>query len=320
MNNDKPENVKGCGGEISIIIPSFNGAYKLPVVLSAIAAQTVKPLEIIVVVDGSTDNTKQVLESEKIKYENLKIIFQDNGGRAKVRNTGASAAIGDLLIFFDDDMIPDVKCIEEHKKKHLEYFGVIVTGAQIDYHSDESSDFQKFKSFLSLKWSIPLIKEAGEPLGKDNFFVTAANFSIPRILFLELGGFDEKLQDSEDFELAVRAFKRKVPIYYNHDAFAWHNDPMNCRKYVNRLREYTRSQQKLQSINPVRDQLLQRYMPPALPGIKRLLFYFFAANFWVWSVDHFNWLLVLPKKIRYKIYDFIITANGIYSINSPKTR
>ncbi len=93
---------------VSVVIPSFNAAKYLPEALDGILAQSFKPLEIIVVDDGSTDNTREVLrpfiETGKVKY-----FFQENQGPGAARNLGVLKARGDLVAFCDSDdlWLPD---------------------------------------------------------------------------------------------------------------------------------------------------------------------------------------------------------------------
>lgn len=87
---------------VSVVIPSFNAAKYLPEALDSVLAQTVKPLETIVIDDGSQDNTREVLkpfiETGKVKY-----FFQENQGPGTARNLGISKSLGDLVAFCDAD-------------------------------------------------------------------------------------------------------------------------------------------------------------------------------------------------------------------------
>jgi glycosyltransferase involved in cell wall biosynthesis len=85
---------------VSVIVPTYNRAELLKLTLRSILAQTVTPLEVIVVDDGSTDHTVNVCAefSEAIKY-----IFQENRGLSAARNTGINAARGDWVGFCDSD-------------------------------------------------------------------------------------------------------------------------------------------------------------------------------------------------------------------------
>ena len=95
---------------ISIIIPAYNAEEYLPTTLDSILAQQVPfLLEIIVVNDGSTDGTLDVLQKYKEKYQNFTVITTENGGPANARNVGIQAALGEYLMFVDGDdtLAPD---------------------------------------------------------------------------------------------------------------------------------------------------------------------------------------------------------------------
>ncbi|MBI4250570.1 glycosyltransferase family 2 protein [Candidatus Uhrbacteria bacterium] len=83
---------------ISIIIPSYNSAKQLSATLDATLSQSMKDIEIIVVDDGSTDNTACILEQYR---DRLTIIKQEHAGRCAARNNGFAASKGEYVIFLD---------------------------------------------------------------------------------------------------------------------------------------------------------------------------------------------------------------------------
>lgn len=295
---------------ISVIIPTFNGLHKLPRLLNALFNQTLKPNEILVIIDGSTDNTFEVLSKLQINNPVIRLIPQENKGRAAVRNRGANEANGPLLIFFDDDMVPEHNCIQAHVLHHAERRDTILAGAQIDNCSD--SDFQLYKSYLSKKWELPLLAKVGKPLEKDSLFLTAANFSVDKSTFWQLGGFDERLRDAEDFDLAIRAFESGIPVYYNNKALAYHHDEVTARSYIQRLRQYRKAHEYLRELEKARYASVKLHQPEAPNGLKAIFFRLFARRFWIHWIDKGLLQGWIPRALRYKLYDYIITANGVY--------
>jgi len=96
---------------ISCIMPVFNGERYLAEALDSVVAQTYRPLEIIVVDDGSTDNTAGVVRSygDKVRY-----LWQDNAGPAAARNRGIDAAKGEFISFLDqDDLWHPIKLMQQ---------------------------------------------------------------------------------------------------------------------------------------------------------------------------------------------------------------
>ncbi len=294
---------------ISVIIPTYNGAHRISNTLDAITNQSVSPHEVIVVIDGSTDGTSQVVEAYQSKLNNLKIIEQSNQGRAGVRNTGVRNAIGDLLIFYDDDTRPEPDSILHHKEFHIAHPNSICSGFPLEDEKLMKTDIQKYKLWLSKKWTQKY--HAGlNQLNEQNLFLTAANMSIPKALFNSLGGFNEKLTDAEDYELAVRAYQKGVPIYFDKSNIAWHDDFITCQSYVNRRRQYSTMNINLTASIPKKYQRNQITIEN-LSLFKCLIYRIFSVKNWVRWIDA-DRLILFPKVIRYKIYDLVITAQGHY--------
>lgn len=88
---------------VSIIIPAYNAAPFIENCVNSILSQSYGDFEIVVVNDGSTDNTLEILESLQKKDGRIKIFSQENGGVSRARNTGLKYAQGELLTFVDAD-------------------------------------------------------------------------------------------------------------------------------------------------------------------------------------------------------------------------
>ena len=89
---------------VSIVLPTFNRARFLPGAFASIGAQTYQDWELIVVDDGSNDDTRTVIDRARSAIaRHVKYIRQDNGGPAAARNNGIAHAAGDLVAFFDSD-------------------------------------------------------------------------------------------------------------------------------------------------------------------------------------------------------------------------
>lgn len=101
----------------SIIIPSRGGAKRLPRLLSALAAQDDRDWEAIVVIDGDVDGSQQVVE----RYRHLPvraIVFPENRGRVAALNAGFDNSEGGVLIRCDDDLVPGIDYVRQHKAAH----------------------------------------------------------------------------------------------------------------------------------------------------------------------------------------------------------
>ncbi len=327
--------LRGLGG-CTVIIPTYNGAKKVVNCLHSLEKQTFKDFETIVVIDGSTDDTKAILETTKWDLKDFKVVFQENKGRATVRNTGAQHAKGNLLIFLDDDMRLEATGVEKHllhhqniyqnshknhnsPQNHIKSIAIkeqysFLIGSAIEDLALVKTDIQAYRAYLSRKWGN--IGEKNTPLNKDNFFLMAANLSVPKQLLDFLGGFDEKLTDAEDYDLGKRALEQNFDIYFDNEIIGFHDDFITCISYIKRQKQYRQSHIKLKKLYPERYAQNQYEQKPA-KGLKKLIYWLFSANFWVNMIDEtnifkYNFLKIFPQKIRYKIYDIIITAQAVH--------
>jgi glycosyltransferase involved in cell wall biosynthesis len=291
--------------KVSVIIPTYNGAKKLPNILKALEKQSFKEFEGLVFVDGSTDDTIAFLKTYSSEFLHLQFFVQENRGRASVRNSGAEKATGELLIFFDDDMSPLPNCVQEHVTHHQTHTATLMSGAQIDDPKKAITPFQKYKCYLSNKWAGPLLQFKDKPLPLERLHLTAANFSIPKNIFHRLEGFDETLKDNEDLDLALRAYQKGFPVYYRHSAFAWHDDFPSCKSFIKRQKEYRVYHEYSRENKKEVFGGISRFSKEKYPFWKKMFYSFWKFNWWVTLTDK-GFLGWIPKKIQYKIYGWIV--------------
>ena len=97
---------------ISIIIPAYNIEDYIGTCLDSLLKQTYKNLEIIVVDDGSSDNTGKIIDEYTVKYENIKVIHKKNAGVSAARNSGIDIVSGNYIGFVDGDDTVDEEMFE----------------------------------------------------------------------------------------------------------------------------------------------------------------------------------------------------------------
>ena len=284
---------------VSIIIPTFNGAQRISQLIPELLSWQ-QDFNIVVVIDGSEDKTAGIIND--FKDNRLLVINQKNRGRAGARNSGAEFAKNEILWFLDDDMTPvqgNLKKIDEH---FMEVSGSILVGAQNEKSIDCHSDVQRYKSFISEKWQ----NSFGEQKTKLTApYITAANMVIEKKLFKVLGGFDDQLTDTEDFDLAIRAVNKNVPIYFDPSLIGWHLPIASAAEHVKRQIQYVKSERNLYKLKPG----MGKY-PAYKPGpLRRIVFSIFFSDWWILQIDResFSWI---PKNLRYKLYDIIFTAHS----------
>lgn len=110
------------GFSTSIILITYNKIHRLPLTLESIKrAKGINDVELIIVNDGSSDGTKELIDEYITENPdmNIKVIHINNSGRSIARNTGIMASSGDLIIFIDDDLIFGEKFIISHQRAHV---------------------------------------------------------------------------------------------------------------------------------------------------------------------------------------------------------
>lgn len=97
---------------VSVIVPVYNTEYYLPHCIESILSQSFRDLELILVDDGSTDNSGMICDQYAVEDNRAKVIHCQNGGVSVARNTGMKQAIGKYLMFVDSDDWLAVECLE----------------------------------------------------------------------------------------------------------------------------------------------------------------------------------------------------------------
>lgn len=285
---------------VSIVVPTYNGARKIEGLLSCLEKQTFHDFDVVIAVDGSTDNTLDVLNAYKKNTPlSLQIIDSPNKGRSHARNLAVNAAKGQTLVFFDDDMLPSNDCVEAHLEFMTKYPHCVSLGAQINFLDPEfeQNDFFLYKKELSEKTSRQLAA-LKQPLSRENIYLSSANFCMSKVNFITIGGFTNEIHFQEDYELGRRAFDNGFNLYYNQKAFAYHREKLCLAYLIYKENGYYNGRLKVGQILP-RTRFYDRIKYALVTGTMRTLF---KPSI----IDKHNFLLILPKFIRFKLYDYIV--------------
>ena len=124
--------------KVSVIIPIYNTSKYLPACLDSVLNQTHQNLEIILVDDGSTDDSGKIVDDYAKKDQRIKVIHQKNGGQSSARNRGLKEATGEYLNFIDSDDMIAKNFYEEHLKLFRNDTSVTVCGAHYKMLQKES--------------------------------------------------------------------------------------------------------------------------------------------------------------------------------------
>ena len=105
--------------KVSVIVPVYNVEEYLPKCLDTLVNQTLKEIEIIVVNDGSPDNSQQIIEKYAKKFKTIKAYTKENGGLSDARNYGLTKASGKYISFIDSDDFTDIEMLEKMYNKAI---------------------------------------------------------------------------------------------------------------------------------------------------------------------------------------------------------
>lgn len=214
---------------VSVVIPTRNRAKVVRKCIEYILAQTYSSYEVIVVDDGSKDNTREVLESFS-NFSNFRYIsLPERKGPAFCRNLGVRESNGDIIIFIDSDIFTLSNFIEEHINTHKSYQKVLVVGPVI--------------SISNMDGNFP---QRGSILDFSNAYFASGNVSLPRDIFLQVGGFDEvfNVYGWEDIEFGFKLKSLGVKSIKNSRAVGYHYQPLPKLEELGMLKEKERERAK----------------------------------------------------------------------------
>jgi glycosyltransferase involved in cell wall biosynthesis len=188
--------------KVSVIIPLYNGKKYILETLNSVLNQTFKDFEVIVIDDGSKDNSKEVLE----KYlDRIRYIYQENSGSpAAAKNRGIKESKGEFLAFMDQDdlwqadkLAKQVKILEKDQK-----IGLVATNTLVF-----DSQTKEIKGKAWAKVSKMSAEQTRKRLLQGNFIVTSSAVMV-RKETIEGKGFDENMRLADDYELWFRIAKK----------------------------------------------------------------------------------------------------------------
>jgi len=235
----------------SVIIPTFNDSKRLSLLIKSLENQTINNFEVIIVDDGSTDDTKNTSKklinnsilSIRYFYLNNTTIF----GAGIARNFGAKHSKGDVLIFLDQDNVANNKLVENHLKEQEN--NDVILGYYSGYGNKKYYyDFEKLQKFVKKEMSIKKVLSEfrnnvfynPESYSREPWkYFVSANFSIKKSLFLKYL-FDENIIQwtGEDIDLGYRLHKDNNKIIFSKKCLSYNssNKPMfNQKKFVSSM-------------------------------------------------------------------------------------
>ena len=196
---------------VSVIIPSYNHSHFVSEAIDSVLAQTYPHRAIIVIDDGSTDRTSEVVAH----YPGVRYVWQRNRGLPAARNRGIQESRGEYVVFLDADdrLLPQhLEISLEAFRSHPEVewvcgeFRCFGTGEPMWPHDHRNHRCERFPDLFG---SLLRFNCIGAPHTK----------MYRREVLVKTGGFDERLRSCEDWELYLR-LSRHAPLYCHHQLIA----------------------------------------------------------------------------------------------------
>lgn len=225
----------------SVLIPTFGRAEALAVALHAWEQQ--KPgdvsFEVVVIDDGSPDDTRDLLASLRPQRFRLRRLAQENAGPAAARNRGLRTAQGEIILFTGDDIEPAPDLLEQHLRGHCEAADpdIAILGLTRWPESDSVTATMRHVDGVGAQQFSYHWLENGSEYDFRHFYTS--NISVHRTLLdREPTGFSEAFPSAafEDAEFAHRLTEWGLKIRYRASALAFHHHPYDPRSFFERQR------------------------------------------------------------------------------------
>lgn len=205
--------------KVAVIIPVYNREQYIKETIGSVLAQTYPNIEIVAVDDGSTDNSRQVLESFGDKITVLEHPGRVNKGQSAAINLGIRATESEYVAILDSDDLFASRKIElqvDFLEEHLDIGLVYGNGYSIDQYGNR---LYRFYSDDHVEWSDP------ERVLLDCYFLLPNNSLIRRSVLEEVGDFDESLRSAQDHDMAIRVAEKTRLGFINEVIFFYRRHP-----------------------------------------------------------------------------------------------
>jgi GT2 family glycosyltransferase len=225
---------------ISVVVPTYNRVARLRHVLGALEQQQypADAYEVIVVSDGSSDGTHAYLESLRSTMR-LRWFSQSNRGPAAARNVGVDRAVGELIVFIDDDVVPEAGLLAEHVRAHREADReVVVLGPLLTPEGFAMAPWARWEQEMLMKQYKAMLRGDWQPTARQFY---TGNASLRRSHILAVGGFDENFRRAEDVELAYRLAARGLGFVFTMKAVGMHYVERSYQAWLDAAYAYGRN-------------------------------------------------------------------------------
>lgn len=199
---------------VSVVVPVLNGEATIGDMLQALAGNSPRPsqLEIIVVDNGSTDTTREIVS----RYAGVRLLSESRRGPAAARNTGLHQATGEVILHCDADCLPTRRWIAE--------LAACFSDARVNLAAGRTLSFPPTTAVE--RYMAALLYDASVTISRSVLpFVPSMNMAVRRSAALAIGGWNEDMMTSEDVDFSTRLLARyPEPIFFAREAVLFHRN------------------------------------------------------------------------------------------------
>lgn len=204
---------------LSVVIPMYNAEKTVAKTLDSIFKNTFKNFEVIVVDDGSTDHSAEIVK----KYP-IQIFQQKNAGASKARNCGVAKARAEIIVFTDADIIIPDFTLEKIQRAYATQTGLEVLAGMPDSLNHYNNKFSDYENLY-------IHYQFNKQKNTTTAFYTSL-VAIKKSVFQKLNGFDERIAIIEDMDFGQKLLNAGHIIYLDKNLAFSHLKNFTLRGYI----------------------------------------------------------------------------------------
>lgn len=301
----------------SVIIPVYNRPEELNELLASLITQSFKDFEVVVVEDGSTQDSSEVVKNYS-EFLQIHYIVQSNTGQGFARNNGMRIATGDFFVILDSDVLLPKdylhKLLLAIQDRNLDAFG------GPDAAGEDFSALQKAMDFaMTSVWTTGGIR--GKLKDPSKYQARGFNMGVSKTVFETTGGFVDPNQ-GEDIEWSIRIKKAGFKLELVREAFVYHKRKNTIRSFAKQAFSFGRNRVNVSRFHPDAIKLVH-CLPtafllfcltiPVFYFINKSLFLLNLALFLTWSAGVVVSSSIQNRSIKVALLSWITSVLQLWS-------
>ena len=220
--------------KISVVVCSYNGAFTIRDTMEGLKLLDYPNFEVIVINDGSTDNTVKIVS----EYD-VKLVSTENRGLSNARNTGMYEATGEIIAYIDDDAYPDPQWLKYLASAYISSSHSGMGGPNIKPFGDGP-----IADCVANSPGGPLHVLSTDEIAEH---IPGCNMSFKHSALLEIGGFDPVYRAAgDDVAVCWRIQEKRYTIGFHPSAFVWHHCRNSFKMYWKQQQGYGKAEALLE--------------------------------------------------------------------------